>query len=218
MGMMQSAWADSIGWLRRQGKTMNPTRLVAVIVGVISMSVNAVDAQKLATNWPDYLGGSSSAHYSPLKRITPANVSKLEVAWSYPAGDGLYTFSPLVVDNVAYVAAKQGSLVALDASNGKELWVHPFAGTGRRAGIGGQRGLNYWESKDRSDRRILVTTSGYLYAIDAATGKNVESFADHGRLDLKTGIDRAPIALASRTPGRTFENLIILGGATGEGY
>ena len=134
--MMQSAWADSIGWLRRQGKTMNPTRLVAVIVGVISMSVNAVDAQKLATNWPDYLGGPDSSHYSPLKQITPANVSKLEVAWSYPAGDGLYTFSPLVVDNVAYVAAKQGSLVALDAPSGKELWVHPFAVTGRRAGIG----------------------------------------------------------------------------------
>ena len=123
-----------------------------------------------------------------------------------------------MVDNVAYVAAKQGSLVALDASNGKELWVHPFAGTGRRAGIGGQRGLNYWESKDRTDRRILVTTGGYLYAIDALTGKSVESFADHGRLDLKTGIDRAPIPLASRTPGRTFENLIILGSATGEGY
>ena len=108
--------------------------------------------------------------------------------------------------------------MALDATSGKELWVHPFAGTGRRAGIGGQRGLNYWESKDRSDRRILVTTSGYLYAIDARTGESVQSFADKGRLDLKKGIDRAPIALASRTPGRTFENLIILGSATGEGY
>jgi len=46
----------------------------------------------------------------------------------------------------------------------------------------------------------------------------VESFADHGRLDLKTGIDRATTPLASRTPGRVFENLIILGSATGEGY
>src|SRR3984957_17306092 len=198
-------------------RAMSLARLVAV-ASLFTVLIRVVDAQEFPANWPDYLGGSNSSHYSPLKQITPANVSKLEVAWSYPAGDGLYTFSPLVVDNVAYVAAKQGSLVALDASSGKELWVHPFAGTGRRAGIGGQRGLNYWESKDRSDRRILVTTGGYLYAIDALTGKSVESFADHGRLDLKTGIDRAPIALASRTPGRTFENLIILGSATGEGY
>ncbi len=216
--MLQSACADSKGWCMRQGKTMNPIRLAAGIVGLISMSINVVDAQKLPTNWPDYLGGPDSSHYSPLKQITQANISELEVAWSYPAGDGLYTFSPVVVDNIAYVAAKQGSLVALDASNGNPLWVHPFAVTGRRAGIGGQRGLNYWESKDRTDRRILVTTGGYLYAIDALTGKSVESFADHGRLDLKTGIDRTSTPLASRTPGRTFENLIILGSATGEGY
>jgi quinoprotein glucose dehydrogenase len=31
-----------------------------------------------------------------------------------------------VVDNVAYVIAKGGSLVALDASAGKELWTHTF--------------------------------------------------------------------------------------------
>ncbi len=188
------------------------------LLALAGLYVNSVGAQNSAAGWTDYLGGPTSSHYSSLKQITPANVSKLQVAWSYPSGDGLYTFSPLVVDNIAYVAAKQGALVALDASSGKELWVHPFAGTGRRAGIGSQRGLNYWESKDRSDRRILVTTGGYLYAIDALTGKDVQSFADNGRLDLKTGIDRAPIALASRTPGRTFENLIILGSFTGEGY
>ena len=51
---------------------------------------------------------------------------------------------------------------------------------------------NYWESKDRYDRRIFVTSGGYLHAIDARTGKIVDSFADHGKLDLKIGIDRAP--------------------------
>jgi quinoprotein glucose dehydrogenase len=57
-----------------------------------------------------------------------------------------------------------------------------------------------------------------LHAIDARTGKLVDSFADHGKLDLKIGIDRATVPLGSRTPGRVFENLIILGSATGEGY
>jgi quinoprotein glucose dehydrogenase len=57
-----------------------------------------------------------------------------------------------------------------------------------------------------------------LHAIDARTGKLVDSFADHGKLDLKTGVDRATAPLGSRTPGRIFENLIILGSATGEGY
>lgn len=197
---------------------MRTNRHVMGVLGLVAMASVTASAQKSSTGWTDYLGGPNSSHFSPLTQITPANVSKLEVAWTFPAGEGMYTFSPLVIDNVAYVAAHNGALVALDATTGKEIWSHPFASSGGRAGISGQRGLNYWEAEDRSDRRILVTTGGYLYAIDAITGKNIESFADKGRLDLKTGIDRAPIALASRTPGRTFGNLVILGSFTGEGY
>ncbi len=180
-------------------------------------------AQQARTSWKEYLGGPDSSHYSALKQIDKANVSKLDVAWSYETGDDLsYTFSPLVVDNIAYVAAKQGSLVAVDATTGKELWVHAFpsaaGGFARFGGIAGQRGANYWESKDRQDRRLFVPAGGVLYAIDARTGKLVDSFADHGKLDLKIGLDRGDRALASRTPGRIFENILILGSATGEGY
>lgn len=178
----------------------------------------ALHAQK-TVNWSDYLGGPAASHYSPLAQVNTANVSKLQAAWSYETGDSInYTFSPLVVDRIAYVAAQNGALVALDAATGKELWVHRFAAAGRFSGIAGQRGANYWESKDRSDRRIFVTSGGMLHALDARTGEPVVSFADHGKLDLKTGIDRARFPLASRTPGRIFENLIILGSATGEGY
>jgi quinoprotein glucose dehydrogenase len=192
--------------------------IVAVLL-LFSAPAERASAQKPSTGWKDYLGGPDASHYSPLTQINASNVSKLEVAWSYPAPDGTSVFCPLVVDNIAYVAAKGGALVALDATTGKELWAHPFGtGGGGRGGISGQRGANYWESKDRKDRRILVTSSGYLHAIDALTGKTIESFADHGKLDLKIGIDRAPIPLASRTPGRIFENLIILGSFPGEGY
>ena len=171
------------------------------------------------TSWSEYLGGPDSSHYSTLTQVNTRNVHKLEIAWSYETGDDLsYTFCPLVVDNTAFVAAKGGALVALDATTGKELWVHAFAAAGRFSGIAGQRGANYWESKDRADRRIFVTSGGMLHAIDARTGNLIDSFADHGKLNLKTGIDRAPVPLASRTPGRIFENLIILGSATGEGY
>ena len=123
------------------------------------------------TPWKDYLGGPDSSHYSALKQINTGNVDKLKVAWSFPTGDDVsYTFSPLVVDNIAYLAAKQGSLVAVDASTGKPLWVHSFAAAGSvtsgSSGIAGQRGGNYWESKDRRDRRLLVSAGGFLQAID----------------------------------------------------
>src|SRR6185295_1600308 len=186
-------------------------RHLPAALAIVALAPVALQAQK-GSGWSEYLGGSESAHYSPLKQITPANVNKLEVAWSYATGDEIaYTFCPLVVDNIAYVAAKEGALVALNATTGNPLWVHQFGAGGRFSGIAGQRGANYWESKDRSDRRIFVTSGGMLHAINARTGNTINTFADDGKLDLKTGIDRATIPLASRTPGRVFENLIILG-------
>ena len=193
--------------------------------GLLLAGAATLLAQQTRTTWRDYLGGSDSSHYSALKQIDKSNVNKLEVAWTFDTGDDpAYTFCPIVVDNMAYFAARHGSLTAVNATTGKEIWSHSFespgggGGFGGRGGISGQRGANYWESKDRSDRRIFISSGGFLQAIDARTGQLVDSFADHGKLDLKTGLDRTTRALASRTPGRVFENIIILGSATGEGY
>ena len=223
-------------------------RLAAATLGI-----SALGAQSPATDWRDYLGGPDSAHYTPLKQIDPSNAGKLQVAWTFPTQDNSdYVFNPLVVDNTAYVLAKSGSLVAVDAASGKELWTHSFAppaaaaapgggaasaapanvagrgpgagaavGGGRGGGAGGARGLNYWESKDQSDRRIILTISNRLQEIDARTGKSIETFGDQGGVDLRVGLGRdlqTVRQVQSRTPGRVFENLIILGSAPGEGY
>src|SRR4029077_379717 len=105
--------------------TMKIHSIVAVLV-LISVSGERASAQKQSAQWKDYLGGPDGSHYSPLTQINASNVSKLEAAWSYPSPDGTSVFCPLVVDHIAYVAAKGGALVALDATTGKELWVHSF--------------------------------------------------------------------------------------------
>ena len=139
-------------------------RYLSIAIALFVTRLLLSKAQK-GVSWSEYLGGPDSSHYSPLKQVNTRNVNKLEVAWSYATGDEMsYTFCPLVVDNIAYVAAKQGALVALDATTGKELWVHNFGAGGRFSGIAGQRGANYWESKDRTDRRIFVTSGGMLHA------------------------------------------------------
>jgi quinoprotein glucose dehydrogenase len=171
------------------------------------------------TTWSDYGGGADSAQYSALRQITRANVNQLEVAWTYPTGDGRkYAFNPLVADGLIYVLAKNNSIVALDAATGKEVWSHsPDTPTT----IITSRGLNYWESKDKKDRRLLFSANHSLRAIDARTGKAIASFGVNGRVDLKEGLGRDPKAIAlvqSTTPGRVFEDLLILGSATNEGY
>jgi glucose dehydrogenase len=169
--------------------------------------------------WSDYAGASDSAQYSALAEINRSNVGKLTVAWRYSIGDNkAYAFNPLVVDGVMYVLAKNNSIVALDASTGVEIWTHP-AEPGTT--IITNRGINYWESKDRSDRRLLFASNHFLRAIDARTGKSILTFGNAGAVDLKQGLDRDPKTLRlvqSTTPGRVFEDLLILGSATNQEY
>ena len=101
---------------------------------------------------------------------------------------------------------------------GKEVWVHK---PDPHTEIITDRGINYWESKDGRERRLLFASNHFLQAIDARTGKSILSFGTNGRVDLKQGLDRDPSTIAlvqSTTPGRIFENLLILGSATNQEY
>jgi quinoprotein glucose dehydrogenase len=171
------------------------------------------------TTWSDYAGSADSAQYSALKQIDRSTVKGLKVAWTYPIGDGKkYDFNPLVADGVMYVLAKNNSIVALDAATGKELWTWTDT---EEVTIITHRGINYWQSKDGKERRLLFAANHSLRSLDARTGKVAAGFGVNGRVNLKEGLDRDSRALKlvqSTTPGRVFEDLLILGSATNEGY
>jgi glucose dehydrogenase len=159
------------------------------------------------TAWSSYLGSADSNQYSALKQINKSNVGKLDVAWSYPAGTGTLRFNPIVVDGTMYVLGANRAIVALDAATGKELWTHP------NDGAVGDRGMNYWESKDRSDRRLLYMNGGFLTAIDARSGQSIPAFGTGGHVDVRIGLHRDVTnvrPLQTGNPGRIFENLIII--------
>ena len=186
---------------------------------VIAISVGFAESPNDYKSWSDYAGTADSAQYSALTQVNRANVGKLQIAWSYPTGDDLgYSFNPLVVDGYIYVLAKNNSIVELDAATGHEVWTHP-ADPGTT--IITHRGLNYWKSKDGSDRRLLFASNHMLRAIDARTGRVITEFGKAGAVDLKEGLDRDPASIRlvqSTTPGRVFEDLLILGSATNQGY
>jgi quinoprotein glucose dehydrogenase len=180
-------------------------------------------AAKPYTTWSAFGGSKDSMQYSALTQINAKNVSELELAWFYPAtgaGLGRFSFGPLVVDNVMYVGGKDNrAVVALDAATGKELWTHPTDGNPTN------RGYAYWASKNGSDRRIIFSVDGYLQEIDARTGASIKTFGKNGVVDLAEGLGVDPATVPrnssrphSGMPGHIFENLIILGGAAGEGY
>ena len=114
-----------------------------------------------------------------------------------------------------YVLARNSSLVALDAATGEKIWIHE-----NLPGLT-SRGIAYWESKDRKDRRLIFAINNHLQEIDARTGKSILTFGANRLVDLRVGLGRDPATIARiqpEAPGRVFENLILLGSATGEAY
>ena len=163
--------------------------------------------------WPDYAGGPDSSRFFRSKRINKSNVNRLAVAWTYPFGET--GSNPIVVRGTIYGRGRNGAIVALDAKTGKEIWIHD--------GMKGMtaRGMNYWESRDGKDRRLIFSDER-LPAGDRRGDRKVHPHVRHRRRRRSARGPRAAIPRLARiqsgTPGRIFENLILLGSATGEGY
>jgi len=192
-------------------------RQIVVIAGLAAgVAAVATSLAQSSTNkwWTGYGNGADNSRYFASRQINRSNVNQLQVAWNYPYGDT--GSAPIVVRGVIYGRGRNGSLVALDAKTGKELWIRENM-TGMTS-----RGFNYWESRDGRDQRLIFAMNSLLQEVDAKTGKPIMSFGTNGVADVRIGLDgRDPATIGniqSNTPGEVFENLIILGSATGEGY
>jgi glucose dehydrogenase len=169
-------------------------------------------------DWPAIGKDAASTKYSPLKQITPANVSKLKRAWTYDTGDvgGADEVTPIVIGNVMYVGTVSQHVIALNAQTGKELWRYePPAGAGR---MGEYRGVSYWPGDGKMPPEILFTSGGRLIAIDAEKGQPIDGFGNHGVVDLRKGLDdKLPgVGYSVSSPPAIYKNLAILGPELGE--
>jgi len=149
------------------------TALCILIIG-FSCGIKS-SSKKLSSNrvtWSHYGGSQDQSKFFYTSQITKKNVNQLAVAWTYPADDnGFLMFSPIVIDTIMYVLGNNSSLVALNVLTGKEIWIH----TGLQ-GIA-RRGINYWESSDKTDKRLVFTLNNTLQTINALTGKQLPPLA-----------------------------------------
>jgi quinoprotein glucose dehydrogenase len=185
--------------------------------GLSLLLLGSAPVKQPYTTWSDYGGAADSMQYSALKQIHKRNVSQLQLTWFYtvPGPSSKFGFNPLIVDGVMYILGRDDAIVALEATTGKQIWSHPVEGTPT------DRGINYWQNKSASDRRFIFAANSYLQEINARTGVTIPSFGNDGRVDLREGLGRDPMTIhniQAGTPGRVFENLMILGSATGEAY
>ncbi|SOD92984.1 outer membrane protein assembly factor BamB family protein [Spirosoma fluviale] len=183
-------------------------------------------------DWPTYGGNNAGNRYSKLSQINTQTVKNLKLAWSYDTGDNKDTSQrgmdiqcqPIVVKGVLYGTSPRLKLFAVDAATGKQHWqFDPFADPDSKPRFHPMRGVMYWEDGD--DKRVLYTVGSFLYAVNATTGKLVESFGKQGKVDLHEGLgdketighDVANLSIRVTTPGVIYKDLLITGSAVSEG-
>ncbi len=128
--------------------------------------------------------------------------------------------TPIVMDGVLYFSTPSNRVIAVDAESGKEIWqFDPQSGNAEPRQFFQHRGVAYWQSTNRDDRRILSGTfDGRLIALDAKTGKPCRDFGKDGTVNLRTGVaDSYPGAeYAVTSPPAIYRDLVITGAAVPE--
>lgn len=185
--------------------------------------------------WHQYGRTPYGQRYSPLAEITTENVDKLKVAWTYQTGDvklpddvgeTTYQVTPLKVADTLYLCTPHNWAIAVDAATGKEKWkFDPNAGLNPDRQHQTCRGVTYYADPaatagaECATRVYLPTSDARLIALDAATGKVCESFADKGTLRLEAGMPYNPAGYYySTSPPVIAAGKIIIGGAVNDNY
>jgi glucose dehydrogenase len=194
-----------------------------VRAGVLALALAAAQAGPVA---PKPQAAHPSARFADIRGITPANVARLEAAWTFHTGEfaggegktprrqvaALQT-RPLFADGWLYVTTPTSRVLALDAETGAMRWTYdPQTGRARKC--------------EQPHRGIALaagtifsgTCDGRLIALDARTGKPHTTFGRMGELDLRPGVDARPGEEYTVTsPPAVYRHLLIVGAAAPEG-
>jgi quinoprotein glucose dehydrogenase len=170
------------------------------------------------TTWEVYRGTADAQQFSDLDQINKDNVHLLEPAWIFHTGDNTerspMECNPVIVGNTMYLTSASLDLIAIHAATGKPIWR--FEAEDKMTGV--NRGVTYFD--DGVGGRIFFSVGYYLYAIHAQTGEAVPGFGSQGRIDMRENLGKDPedLSVTLTSPAAVFEDLLILGSATGEGY
>ena len=184
-----------------------PFRRASLLVGLAALAaVGAIfattqppaAAQQLGIGtengeWRFWGGDTRSTRYSPLDQINAENFEDLEVAWVWkgdnygPFVDNILRSTPIYVNGTLYsVAGQRRTVMAIDPATGETLWIFREPTSKRwensmRKNYG--KGVAYSEV-DRRGVVYMVSPAFRLHALDANTGRPIESFGSEGSVDL----------------------------------
>jgi quinoprotein glucose dehydrogenase len=207
---------------------------------------SVVDSSVPDGDWQAYGRSNMGQRYSPLSQITPENVGKLDVAWTFHTGDvrgkgdpgeTTYEVTPLKIGDTIYLCTPHDLVFALDAETGEKKWsfdpkiVQPAANDTQHLTC---RGVSYDvggrtiapsasatttpASPDCAQRIFLPTVDARLIALSAKTGAVCPGFGGaDGTVDLWQNMPNVTAgSYYSTSPPLVTSHLIIVGGAVND--
>ncbi|MDH3416030.1 MAG: pyrroloquinoline quinone-dependent dehydrogenase [Gammaproteobacteria bacterium] len=155
--------------------------------------------------WANYGNDAGGHRYSSAEQINTANVSELDMVWSYSSGDlankpgaiegSVAEGTPILVDDALVFCTPFNEVIALDPASGEELWRFD-AEINLDQDPANQfvcRGVAQWRDDKPgaacSPRILMGTNDGRLVAIDAHSGKSCAAFGEQGQVVLDVGME-----------------------------
>ncbi len=203
------------------------------LAALILAAVAAAPPASREGEWPAYGGDQAGTKFSSLTDVSASTVGRLGVAWQWSPREkaleqfgtrpGNFQATPLMIDNVLYLSTPYNRIVALNAETGVELWAYdpkayedgqPPNGTGFV-----HRGVAAWRDASAGNTlRIFINSRYRLICLDAATGRPLDSFGDHGAVDLSRGLvwEINKKHYTNTSPPIIYKDLVILGNGVGD--
>ncbi|MBI1328750.1 MAG: PQQ-binding-like beta-propeller repeat protein [Alphaproteobacteria bacterium] len=171
-------------------------------LGLLLAALLVIPGWAAEPGWSAYGNDAGGQRYSAATQITPDNVAKLKVAWTFSTGDlatrpdalkhASFEDTPILAEGRLYVCSPFNVVSALDPGTGKRLWsFDPRLNVGMRypndficRGVAFAR-----QAKDGAcaARIFLNTADRRLIALDAASGKLCANFGKNGIVAIPPG-------------------------------
>ncbi|KQW54665.1 glucose dehydrogenase [Variovorax sp. Root411] len=221
--------AAVVSWTREPGR-IEGSIAAAAAAAPGAMPAAAAPAKE---DWSAYGGTGMGQRYSALDQITPANAGQLEEAWHFRTGDvrgqpgdpeeTTFEVTPLKIGERLFLCTPHQSVVALDATTGRQLWRYtprverPLALQHLTC-----RGLSYQaarssppESADGCKAKLFMPTAdGRVLALNPDNGQPCTGFGNgSGQIDLWANMPNVkPGSYYSTSPVVVTRSLLIVGG------
>lgn len=173
-----------------------------------------------------WLAGGLLIGQAQVEAISPKNVARLKLAWTYDTGDSTepmgrhkrlpkFEASPVYMQGRLYLSTPGGSVMAVDAESGHEVW---------RVNLGIDRDGNYGDFANRGvslrgEKLYVGTVDGRLICLERERGAYCEGFGRGGQVDLVAGLRRKPKYVGEygvTSAPAIYKSLVIVGSSVAD--